>query len=156
MSTEKEHIDKNVRKNIFIPLAYSLLWIIGLSVTLYLTLFNTKLSGADVEIQTVFKCGVVFILFLWEIVFGFLDIADFHSNKQFNSKVFKTMGYILGDIALTIVLVVCYITLKQMFFLIFFFFTIAFLKYIYVYMTKNVETYFAKNIHRPNFVNHGK
>lgn len=157
MSEEAEHRDDSVRKNFFIPLAYSLLWIIGLSLTSYLTLVETKLSMARIEIQTVFKFGIVFVLFLWEIVFKFMEIGHSHANQQFSSKVFKTMGYILGDIALTIVLVVSYVVLGQPAFLFFFLLTTAFLKYIYVYMSRHIRTYIIpKTIHRPNSINHGQ
>lgn len=156
MSAETEHKDGNIRKNIFIPFAYTLLWILGLSLTLYLTLEKTGLSEMPVEVQTVAKFGIVFVLFLCEIIFNFMDIAHSHLNKQFSSKVFKTMGYILGDIVLTIVLVVYYVVQGQPTFLFLFLLTTAFIKYIYVYMSKNVEAYIANNIHRPNPINHGQ
>lgn len=155
MSDRTRHIDDNVRKDIFIPLAFTLLWIIGLSLALYLSLNKTKLNEATTEIQTVFKFGIVFVLFLWEIVFGFMDIGHSYANKQFSSKVFKTTAYILGDIALTIILVVSYIALQNSIFLCFFLLTTAFLKYIYIYISRNVGTYLAVNNHKPNFINHG-
>lgn len=155
MSDETEYRDKNDRKNIFMPLAYSLLWAAGLIITSYLTLTKTKLSYTNSEFQTVIKFGIVFALFLLEIALRFMNISYIHSNKHFSSKVFKTMGYIIGDITIALILAALYVVLKQPVYLLCIIATSAILKYIYVNVSQNVGTYFAENTYKPNHINHG-
>ena len=155
MSDETEYRDKNDRKNIFMPLAYSLLWAAGLIITSYLTLTKTKLSYTNSEFQTVIKFGTVFALFLLEIALRFMNISYIHSNKHFSSKVFKTMGYIIGDITIALILAALYVVLKQPVYLLCIIATSAILKYIYVNVSQNVGTYFAENTYKPNHINHG-
>ena len=114
----KQYIN-DFRNNDYIPLAYSLLWISGLFLSLAIKNL-TLVTARGPEFQTAFKFGIVFIIFLLEIGLGFIDIGNSHKQKQFSSKVFKTTGYIFVDIAITIVLIAFYIGMKDQVFLIYF------------------------------------
>lgn len=147
--------DSSFCKNNLIPLAHALLWIVGLLFTLWgMDIFD--MSDSANEVKNAYSIGLVYVLFLVEIGLSFIDIGYYYSENSFSSKVFKTVGWMVGDIAMTIVFTALYVGNKTSIFLFLMIFATALLKYISVYMSRNVGTYFALGTlkrnytHRPN------
>jgi hypothetical protein len=142
-------------KNNLIPVAHALLWIMGLLFTLWgMDIFD--MTESSDEVKNAYSIGLVYVLFLVEIGLGFIDIGYNYKEYSFSSKVFKTVGLMVGDIAMTIVFTALYVGNKTFTFLLLMILATALLKCVSVYMSRNVGTYFALNAlkrnytHRPN------
>lgn len=103
------------------------------------------------EVKNAYSIGLVYVLFLIEIGLGFIDIGYNYKENSFSSKVFKTAGWMVGDIAMTIVFTALYVGNKAFTFLCLMILATALLKYVSVYMSRNVETYFALNTLKRNY-----
>ncbi len=124
-----------------IPLSHALLWGIGMMGAIYGTEFY-DLSTFSKETVYLYAAGLVYLIFLVEVALVFTDIGYCHHDKPFSGKVFKTVGLLFLNIALTVITGAIYAKNGNELFLVLMTGIMSWLKYKTVSISNNVEAYY--------------
>lgn len=142
-------------KERIIPVAHALLWLSGIWFALWGTEFF-DLKKSSVEARNTYALALVYIVFLIEVALSYLDIGYSNTDKSFNAKGYKSFGWLILNIVITIICSALYISMKIPFYLIVMAVMSSLLKYRSVFMARNAESYYAdeyrKNVFTTNNV----
>ena len=134
----------NTNQRILIPLAYSVLWFIGV----WIALFGDKFiipKDSDCLHKSLYCIMLSFAIFLSEVSVAFFDIGFSDYKRAFNVKIFRHFGVITIDIVIAFVLGMVLIKSKIVSIMLYITVMLSVIKYTSSYMTKNKDVYFDKD-----------
>lgn len=132
--------------NIFVPMAITVLWVIGL----VLSVMDIQVFNVDKKFDTI--C-VVYLIFLLETTIHFFDIAARNSKTDFSAKIVLLFSFVIFNIVIAIVVSLFYIRFKNPYLLYLSVIVVSFVKFIDVRLQNSETAYFnsPKDLRGNNF-----
>ena len=121
--------------NLFVPMAITVLWVIGL----VLSVMGIQVFNLDKQFDTL--C-VVYLIFLLETAIHFFDIAARNRKTDFSAKNVLLFSFVILNIVIAIAVSLFYIRFKNPYLLYLSAIVVSFVKFIDVRLQNNETAYF--------------